>query len=183
VVVRCCVGGQTGVSIFIILAIHYWIWTPIFLFIYCVLTIGFRFEEGTSLAVSSLCKIFCFSLDRRFSPTYLSLFCFSLNKILQKDISDKVLISILVNTRQLFTQQIEGINVLIPAYLFAFSRVWVSAARSGCGIYSSHSNALFFFAQNRLRQALRLMSVVHVSTLCRRLLACPRTTKRPSCAV
>eukprot|EP00029_Vermamoeba_vermiformis_P002037 TRINITY_DN1236_c0_g1_i1.p1 TRINITY_DN1236_c0_g1~~TRINITY_DN1236_c0_g1_i1.p1 ORF type:complete len:1308 (-),score=371.16 TRINITY_DN1236_c0_g1_i1:111-4034(-) len=82
------------------------------------------FEEGTSLAASSLCKIFCFSLDRRFSPTYLSLFCFSLNKILQKDISDKVLISVLVNTRQLFTQQLEGINVLIPAFLYAFSRVW-----------------------------------------------------------
>lgn len=87
----------------------------------------FRFEEGTSLAVSSLCKIFCYSIDRRFSPTYLSLFCFSLNKMLQKDISDKVLISILVNTRQLFTQQIEGINVLIPAFLYAFSRVWVRA--------------------------------------------------------
>jgi len=82
------------------------------------------FEEGTALACATLCKIYCSSGDRKFLPSYLSTFANCLTKVLSKDINDKVLTAALLNCRTLFIQQLEGLNLLIPHFIYAISRVW-----------------------------------------------------------
>jgi hypothetical protein len=80
-------------------------------------------EEGTSLALATLCKIF--ARDRgTFLSVHLASFYSCLEKTLLKDINDKVLSTALLNSRGIFVRELQGSFSLLPHYFHAFSRVW-----------------------------------------------------------
>eukprot|EP01122_Echinamoeba_exundans_P014768 TRINITY_DN6753_c0_g1_i2.p1 TRINITY_DN6753_c0_g1~~TRINITY_DN6753_c0_g1_i2.p1 ORF type:complete len:1091 (-),score=190.34 TRINITY_DN6753_c0_g1_i2:1420-4692(-) len=80
-------------------------------------------EEGTSLALATLCRIF--TRDRgTFLSVHLASFYSCLEKTLLKDINDKVLSTALLNSRGLFVRELQGSFCLLPHYFHAFSRVW-----------------------------------------------------------
>lgn len=80
-------------------------------------------EEGTSVALATLLRIF--TRDRgTFLSVHLASFYSCLEKILLKDINDKVLSTALLNSRGLFVRELQGSFTLLPHYFHAFSRVW-----------------------------------------------------------
>jgi hypothetical protein len=83
------------------------------------------YEDGTSIALATLCKIFTKAIEPAFLSIHLASFFNCLAKVLQKDITDKVLSTLLLNCRTLFVRELPGCHTVLPYFFHAFSRVWV----------------------------------------------------------
>eukprot|EP01124_Arcella_intermedia_P030525 TRINITY_DN6704_c0_g1_i7.p1 TRINITY_DN6704_c0_g1~~TRINITY_DN6704_c0_g1_i7.p1 ORF type:complete len:791 (+),score=200.01 TRINITY_DN6704_c0_g1_i7:516-2888(+) len=96
-----------------------------------------NFEDGTSIATSTLCKIFCELVNvEPIHPRYLATFYTCIGKILLKKGSSfgKVITSLFNNSKRIFTRELPGVNTLIPHYLYAIAKAWSEGPAGGVGL-------------------------------------------------
>ncbi|KAL5279969.1 RALGAPB family protein [Megaselia abdita] len=86
-----------------------------------------RFESGKAEAIGALCRIFCSKkTGEEILPVYLARFYMALAqslKIAEKKECDETLASILMNSGDLFRLDLDGIQVLLPAFIVALEVV------------------------------------------------------------
>ncbi|XP_055857652.1 ral GTPase-activating protein subunit beta isoform X4 [Episyrphus balteatus] len=86
-----------------------------------------KFESGRAEAIGALCKIFCSKkTGEEILPVYLARFYMALQqcmKIVESKECDETLASILLNSSDLFRLDLDGIHVLLPAFISALEVV------------------------------------------------------------
>lgn len=86
-----------------------------------------RFESGKAEAIGTLCRIFCSKkTGEEILPVYLARFYLALEqslKIAERKECDETLASILMNSGDLFRLDLDGIQVLLPAFIVALEVV------------------------------------------------------------
>ncbi|XP_037885909.1 ral GTPase-activating protein subunit beta isoform X10 [Glossina fuscipes] len=86
-----------------------------------------KYESGRAEAVGTLCKIFCAKkTGEEILPVYLARFYMALQqclKITESKECDETLASILLNSSDLFRLDLDGIHVLLPAFIAALEIV------------------------------------------------------------
>lgn len=86
-----------------------------------------RFESGKAEAIGTLCRIFCAKkTGEEILPVYLARFYMALDqslKIADRKECDETLASILMNSGDLFRLDLDGIQVLLPAFIVALEVV------------------------------------------------------------
>lgn len=86
-----------------------------------------KYESGRAEAIGTLCKIFCAKkTGEEILPVYLARFYMALQqclKITETKECDETLASILLNSSDLFRLDLDGIHVLLPAFIAALEIV------------------------------------------------------------
>ncbi|KAL3187251.1 hypothetical protein MRX96_025563 [Rhipicephalus microplus] len=84
------------------------------------------FEAGQAEAVGTLCRLFCSKrTGEEILPVYFSRFYLALQHCLGNiELRSQVVASILLNSCNLFRQDLEGVNVLLPLFLQALESVF-----------------------------------------------------------
>lgn len=86
-----------------------------------------RYESGRAEAIGALCRIFCAKkTGEEISPVYLARFYMALQQGLRPNGTkecDETLISILYNSADLFRIDLDGVQVLLPAFIPALELV------------------------------------------------------------
>ncbi|KAL1421624.1 hypothetical protein MTO96_004013 [Rhipicephalus appendiculatus] len=84
------------------------------------------FEAGQAEAVGTLCRLFCSKrTGEEILPVYFSRFYLALQHCLGSiELRSQVVASILLNSCNLFRQDLEGVNVLLPLFLQALESVF-----------------------------------------------------------
>jgi hypothetical protein len=86
------------------------------------------FEDGNSIAAATLCKLFCrppaTTSEPPFQREHLASFYAVLSRILIKTHTDKVLLTVLLSTKNLFLREYPGSDLLIPNFLYAGASLW-----------------------------------------------------------
>uniref|UniRef100_A0A1A9UMW0 Rap-GAP domain-containing protein n=1 Tax=Glossina austeni TaxID=7395 RepID=A0A1A9UMW0_GLOAU len=86
-----------------------------------------KYESGRAEAIGTLCKIFCAKkTGEEILPVYLARFYMALQqclKITESKECDETLASILLNSSDLFRLDLDGIHVLLPAFIAALEIV------------------------------------------------------------
>lgn len=86
-----------------------------------------KYESGKAEAIGTLCKIFCAKkTGEEILPVYLARFYMALQqclKITEHKECDETLASILLNSADLFRLDLDGIQVLLPAFIVALEIV------------------------------------------------------------
>lgn len=109
-----------------------------------------RFESGKAESIGTLCRIFCAKkTGEEILPVYLARFYLALDqslKIAEKKECDETLASILMNSGDLFRLDLDGIQVLLPAFIVALE---VVLPEKDLKIRAQH----LFVNRNELRRA------------------------------
>lgn len=84
------------------------------------------FEAGQAEAVGTLCRLFCSKrTGEEILPVYFSRFYLALQHCLSSiELRSQVVANILLNSCNLFRQDLEGVNVLLPLFLQALESVF-----------------------------------------------------------
>eukprot|EP01124_Arcella_intermedia_P015156 TRINITY_DN21676_c0_g1_i1.p1 TRINITY_DN21676_c0_g1~~TRINITY_DN21676_c0_g1_i1.p1 ORF type:complete len:1529 (+),score=327.82 TRINITY_DN21676_c0_g1_i1:63-4649(+) len=83
------------------------------------------YEEGTSTATATICKILCEAVNPEpIHARYLATFYTCASKILTKKSRESVVYALLTNSKKLFLRNLPGSTVLIPCYFSAIARIW-----------------------------------------------------------
>lgn len=87
-----------------------------------------RYESGRAEAIGALCRIFCAKkTGEEISPVYLARFYMALQQGLKLNGTrecDETMISILYNSADLFRIELDGVQVLLPAFIAALELVF-----------------------------------------------------------
>eukprot|EP01116_Phalansterium_solitarium_P011073 TRINITY_DN26680_c0_g1_i1.p1 TRINITY_DN26680_c0_g1~~TRINITY_DN26680_c0_g1_i1.p1 ORF type:complete len:538 (-),score=150.79 TRINITY_DN26680_c0_g1_i1:8-1621(-) len=78
-----------------------------------------NFEDGTALAVETMCDLFHVKRHSKFDRLYLASYYDSLADALQKE--GKVMLSCLLHSKHFFADELDGCRVLLPHFIYALS--------------------------------------------------------------
>lgn len=86
------------------------------------------FEDGNSIAAATVCKLFCRTPatpnEAPFQKEHLAAFYAVLSRILIKPHNDKVLLTVLLSTKNIFLREYPGSDLTIPNFLYAGASLW-----------------------------------------------------------